>query len=191
MIINLMVIFFYKLIMFKHYVVILMHRTCFLFYVMCSREYKARTQCPMCPNPQTMLPRHLHKVHGVPLNEIDALLPSTYRRRTRSERERDEAAINDDDDDEEEVDDEEEMDDQSDGVQSSGEDEPGEMPPVVQEVQGPPPLLMTVEDMVAALHTSPPPSPGPRINPGVCQAAAAAITPTGRAVRIPIVLVNR
>jgi hypothetical protein len=175
----------------KHYVVIVMHRTCFLFYVMCSREYKARTQCPMCPNPQTMLPRHLHKVHGVPLNEIDALLPSTYRRRTRSERERDEATINDDDDDEEEVDDEEEMDDQSDEVQSSEEDEPAEMPPVAQEVQGPQPLLMTVEDMVAALHTSPPPSPGPRINPGVRQAAAAAITPTGPAVRIPIVLVNR
>jgi hypothetical protein len=125
------------------------------------------------------------------LNEIDALLPSTYRRRTRSERERDEATINDDDDDEEEVDDEEEMDDQSDEVQSSEEDEPAEMPPVAQEVQGPQPLLMTVEDMVAALHTSPPPSPGPRINPGVRQAAAAAITPTGPAVRIPIVLVNR
>ena len=158
---------------------------------MCSREYKARTQCPMCPNPQTMLPRHLHKVHGVPLNEIDALLPPTFRRRTRSERERDEAAINDDDDDEEEVEEEEAMDDQSDEVPSVEEDEPAELPPVVQGAQEPQPQQMTVEDMVAALHTSPPPSPGPGINAGVRQAAAAAIPPTGPAVRIPIVLINR
>lgn len=50
---------------------------------------------------------------------------------------------------------------------------------------------MTVEDMVAALHTSPPPSPGPGINAGVHQAAAVAIPPTNLAVRIPIVLVTR
>lgn len=67
-----------------------------------------------------MLPQHLHKVHGIPLNEIYAHLPPTYRRRTRSKLERDEAAINDDDnEDEEEVDDVEEVEGQSDEVQSS------------------------------------------------------------------------
>jgi hypothetical protein len=44
-----------------------------------------------------MLPRHLAKKHGVPPEDIDALLPETYRRRTRSERERDEADADDPD----------------------------------------------------------------------------------------------
>ena len=44
---------------------------------------KVKTPCPKCFIPQTMLPRHLIKTHGVDPDAVDELLPPTYKRRTR------------------------------------------------------------------------------------------------------------
>ncbi len=56
------------------------------------REVKARTRCPLCRIPHTNVFRHLQQGHEKSAAEAEALLPASYRRRTKSEREADDAA---------------------------------------------------------------------------------------------------
>ena len=69
------------------------------YFLLFFSEVKARTECPKCPTPQTMLPRHLILTHGVDPSEVDSLLPPTFRRRTKSAQADDDDEEDDEDED--------------------------------------------------------------------------------------------
>jgi hypothetical protein len=172
------------------------------YFCMCSREVKARTQCPKCPTPQTMLPRHLVKGHKIPAEEVDDHLPPDYPRRIRRSDPAEEEDDPDDvdawataeyqsDEDEDYVPDEEEESTSTDegepegDVVLSGDEGPsrGNTPPGARYISGPE-LAAAVANIIKKKKSG----PTSGVSPGVQQAAAAALPSATARSKPPVTL---